>query len=170
MRAPDKLLCLWVKKAWESDATEVIINSIKVCGIFIETDGREDGLVHCINLEGWQLTPQLRSRPRQPRSSLANNTGWYYTACMHCRTVRSAESTRGSTLRVHALYCWVILTPPSFCSLSRIVPTSWEALKLRVPVGRNRGNMVLTIQVHQGIFILWTRMMMSILATLTSVF
>ena len=43
MRASDKLLCLqWVKKAWEFVATEVIINSFKVCDIFIETDGTED--------------------------------------------------------------------------------------------------------------------------------
>ena len=49
MRAPDKLLCLqWVKKAWESVATEVIINSFKLCGISVETDSMEDGLVHCI--------------------------------------------------------------------------------------------------------------------------
>ena len=52
-RAPDKLLCLqWVKKAWESVATEVIINSFKVCGISVETDGTEDGLVHCIKPGG----------------------------------------------------------------------------------------------------------------------
>ena len=48
MRAPDKLLCLhWVKKAWESVATEVIINSFKVCG-----RRTEDGLVHCIKPGG----------------------------------------------------------------------------------------------------------------------
>ena len=52
MRAPDKLLCLqWVKEAWESVATEVI-NSFKVCGISVETDGTEDGLVHCIKPGG----------------------------------------------------------------------------------------------------------------------
>jgi len=66
-----------MKKAWESIATEVIINSFKVCGIPVETDGTEDTLVHCINLEGWQLTPQPRSRPRQPQSLLANNTVRY---------------------------------------------------------------------------------------------
>jgi len=50
------------------------INSFKVCGISVEKDGTEDGLVHCTNLEGWQLTPYQTSRPRQPRSFLANNT------------------------------------------------------------------------------------------------
>ena len=38
--------------------------------------------------------------------------------------------------RLHALYCWVILTPPSFCSRPEIVPTSWQALKLIVPAGK----------------------------------
>ena len=47
------------EKAWESVAKEVIINSFKVCGISVETDGMQEGqsLVHCMNLEGWQLTP-----------------------------------------------------------------------------------------------------------------
>ena len=52
------------EESFESIATEVNINSIKVCGISVETDGTQDGLVDWINLEGWQLMPQQRSRPR----------------------------------------------------------------------------------------------------------
>ena len=49
MKAPDKILCLqWVKKAWESVTREVIVNSFKSCGISVETDGSEDGQIHCI--------------------------------------------------------------------------------------------------------------------------
>ena len=48
MRAPKKLLCLqWVKKAWDSVTTEVIINSFKVCGISVD-DSSEHSLTHCI--------------------------------------------------------------------------------------------------------------------------
>ena len=118
MRAPDKLLHLqWVKKAWESVTIEVIINSFKVCGISVETDGTEDGLVHCINLEGWQLMPQQRSCPRQPHSLLANNTAQYCTACMSHRTVRSAENMCNMNSRLHT--CTLLLNdidPLSFCT------------------------------------------------------
>ena len=49
MKAPDKLLCLeWVKKARKTVTTEVIVNSFKVCGISSNTDGSEDGSIHCL--------------------------------------------------------------------------------------------------------------------------
>ena len=49
MRAPDKALCLrWVKEAWNSVTTEVVIKSFRVCGISVDTDGSEDGEIHCI--------------------------------------------------------------------------------------------------------------------------
>ena len=54
-----------------------LLHSFKVCGISVETDATEDGLVHCISLEGWQLIPQQRYRPRQLCSLLANNTAQY---------------------------------------------------------------------------------------------
>ena len=48
-RAPDKALCLrWVKEAWNSVTTEVVIKSFRVCGISVDTDGSEDGEIHCI--------------------------------------------------------------------------------------------------------------------------
>ena len=49
MRAPEKALCLrWVKEAWNSVTTEVVIKSFRVCGISVKTDGSEDGEIHCI--------------------------------------------------------------------------------------------------------------------------
>jgi hypothetical protein len=49
MRAPDKALCLrWVKEAWDSVTTEVVIKSFRVCGISVKTDDSEDGEIHCI--------------------------------------------------------------------------------------------------------------------------
>ena len=81
------------------------------------------------SLEGWHLTPQQRSQLRQLHSLLAATR-------TSCRT----ERTHASTL--DCMHCWVILTPPSFCSRPRTVPASWQALKLIVPAGRNRGNLV----------------------------
>ena len=111
LRSPDKLLCLqWVKKAWEFVATEVIINSFKVCDIPIETDSTEDGLMHCINLEGWQLMPQQRSQPRQLRSLLANNVLLNtVSACMHRRTMWSVTCTLCGTHVVAKRTCASIL-------------------------------------------------------------
>ena len=49
MRAPDKSLCLdWVKQAWSSVTTEVIVNSFLVCGISSNTDGSQDGQIHSL--------------------------------------------------------------------------------------------------------------------------
>ena len=49
MHAPDKALCLrWVQEAWDSVTTEVVIKSFQVCGISVNTDGSEDGEIHCI--------------------------------------------------------------------------------------------------------------------------
>ena len=49
MRSPDKLLCLeWVKEAWNSLSTEVVVKSFKVCGIAVVTDGSEDSQIHCL--------------------------------------------------------------------------------------------------------------------------
>ena len=49
MRAPDKALCLrWVKEAWNSVTTEVVIKLFRVCGISVKTDGSEDSEIHCI--------------------------------------------------------------------------------------------------------------------------
>ena len=49
MRPPDKLLCLqWVKEAWNSVSTEVVVKSFKACGIAVATDGSEDGQIHCL--------------------------------------------------------------------------------------------------------------------------
>ena len=62
MKAPDKLLCLeWVKKAWKIVTTEVIVNSFKLCGISSNTDGSEDGSIHCLKpgcYEGNSFNPQ----------------------------------------------------------------------------------------------------------------
>ena len=43
MRAPDKLLCLqWVKEAWKSVTTDIIVKSFRPCGISANIDGSED--------------------------------------------------------------------------------------------------------------------------------
>ena len=48
MRAPGKLLCLeWVKKAWATVSSELIIKSFKTCSISVTTDGSEDDNIHC---------------------------------------------------------------------------------------------------------------------------
>ena len=47
--APDKALCLrWVKEAWNSVTTEVVIKSFRVCGISMKTHSLEDSEIHCI--------------------------------------------------------------------------------------------------------------------------
>ena len=48
------------------------------------------------------------------------------------------------SVRVLALQtaCAAEWTLPLFCSHPRIVPASWQALKLTLPMGRNRGNTV----------------------------
>lgn len=49
VRAPDKALCLkWVREAWSSVTTEVVIKSFRVCGISVSTDGSQDGEIHCV--------------------------------------------------------------------------------------------------------------------------
>ena len=49
MCAPDKALCLtWVKEAWNSVTTKVVMKSFQVCGISVKTDSSEDGEIHCI--------------------------------------------------------------------------------------------------------------------------
>ena len=49
MRAPDKLLCLqWVKEAWKSVTTDIIVRSFRSCGISVNIDGSEDSFIHCL--------------------------------------------------------------------------------------------------------------------------
>ena len=49
MRAPDKLVCLqWVKEAWKSVTTDVIVKSFRTCGITVNVDGSEDNEIHCL--------------------------------------------------------------------------------------------------------------------------
>ena len=74
--------------------------------------------------------------------------------CMHARTrtvtgqshalfvVHVSCKSVHVLARLHVLYCWVILTPPPFCSYPCrwIVPASWQTLELIVPLGRNQGN------------------------------
>ena len=49
LKAPDKLLCLeWVKQAWKTVTTEVVVNFFKACGISNNTDGSEDDWIHCM--------------------------------------------------------------------------------------------------------------------------
>ena len=112
VRAPDKLLCLqWVKKAWEFVATEVI-NSFKVCGIPVETDGTEDGPVHCILLGGTaaDTTAEILA---DTTTLIAGKQYWLIlyvnTACMHRRTVRSAESMRGQAYSRHYVHIVAVL-------------------------------------------------------------
>ena len=95
------------EKAWESVAKEVIIDFFKVCGI--ETDGMQEGqsLVHCMNLEKWQLTPQQRFRPRLIAGKQYCSI-FYVKYCMHtpqnrevshiCGAHVVAERKRASTL------------------------------------------------------------------------
>ena len=112
MRAPDKLLCLqWVKKAWESVATEVTINSFKVCGIPVETDGTEDSPVHCILLGG--TAADAAEISADTTTLIAGKQYWLIlyvnTACMHHRTVRSAESMRGQVYSRHYVHIVAVL-------------------------------------------------------------
>ena len=118
-------------------------------------------------LEGWQLTPQHRSRLRRLRSLLAATRTSCRTEptcastpdCMRCQVVLTPPSNCGDGVvnSDHALHlrteptcastpncmrCQVVLTPPLFCSRPRIAPASWRALKLIVPAGRNQGNTV----------------------------
>ena len=49
IRAPNKLQCLeWVKKAWESVSQDIVIKSLRCCGISVKVDGTEDIEIHCI--------------------------------------------------------------------------------------------------------------------------
>lgn len=49
LRPPEKKLCLeWVKIAWSKVTTEVVIHSFKACGISNNTNGDEDGMIHCL--------------------------------------------------------------------------------------------------------------------------
>lgn len=48
-RAPTKSeIVQWVKLAWRSLSTELIVNSFRTCGITVATDGSEDTDVHCL--------------------------------------------------------------------------------------------------------------------------
>ena len=88
MRAPDKLLCLqWVKKAWESIATEVIINSFKVCSISVETDGSEDGLVLCITWRGCS-----RCHSKDLGRAHCWQTVLFNTVCKYCMHAPQSHS------------------------------------------------------------------------------
>ena len=49
MRPPDKLVCLqWVKEAWKSVTTDVIVKSFHTCGIIVNVNGSEDNEIHCL--------------------------------------------------------------------------------------------------------------------------
>ena len=49
IHAPSKLQCVeWVKKAWESDSQDIVIESFRFCGISVEVNGTEDKEIHCI--------------------------------------------------------------------------------------------------------------------------
>lgn len=49
MRPPDKSLCLkWVKDAWQSVTTDVVMKSFAVCGISSSIDGSQDSEISCI--------------------------------------------------------------------------------------------------------------------------
>ncbi len=53
LRAPDKVTCVeWVKKAWSTVTTDVIVNSFKACGISSSIDGSEDSSIHCLKPSG----------------------------------------------------------------------------------------------------------------------
>ena len=72
MKAPDKVTCLkWVKKAWDSVKSDVIINSFKVCGISVATDGSEDGLIHC--LKPGEVAAEAASDMARLTSALQNS-------------------------------------------------------------------------------------------------
>ena len=91
--------------------------------------GTEDGLVHC---KVWRGGNWCHSR------DLAWDGHAYCWQQQRPRVV--AERTHFSTL--DCMHCLVILTPPSFCFRPRIVPVSWETLKLIVPPRKNQGNTV----------------------------
>ena len=38
----------WVKLAWNSLPTNLIVNSFQSCGIIVATDGSEDDKIHCL--------------------------------------------------------------------------------------------------------------------------
>ena len=38
----------WVKRAWQSLSTDLIVKSFKIYGITVDTDGNEDSSIHCI--------------------------------------------------------------------------------------------------------------------------
>ena len=49
VRAPSKLLCLqWVKESWDSITSDIIVKSFRACGISVNTDGTNDGEIHCM--------------------------------------------------------------------------------------------------------------------------
>ena len=69
MHAPNKALCLrWVKDAWNSVTTDVIIKSFRVCGISVKTDGSEDGEIH--NLKKGQITAEALPITAEKTASL----------------------------------------------------------------------------------------------------
>ena len=53
LKAPDKITCVqWVKKAWSTVSTDVIVKYFKACGITSSTDGSEDDSIHCLKPGG----------------------------------------------------------------------------------------------------------------------
>ena len=42
----------WVKKAWSTVSTDVIVKSFKACGMTSSTDGSEDDSIHCLKPGG----------------------------------------------------------------------------------------------------------------------
>jgi hypothetical protein len=48
-QAPSKKLMLeWVKKAWDSISSELLVKSFKVCVLTTAVDGSEDDQIHCL--------------------------------------------------------------------------------------------------------------------------
>ena len=47
--APTKLQTVqWVKRAWQSLSTDLIVKSFDACGITVKEDGSENSKIHCI--------------------------------------------------------------------------------------------------------------------------
>ena len=53
LKAPDGITCVqWVKKAWSTVFTDVIVKSSKACGITSTTGVPEDDSIHCLKPGG----------------------------------------------------------------------------------------------------------------------
>ena len=73
MRAPAKILCLqWVKKAWYSVTTAVILKSFEACGIRVNTDGSQDDRIHCLKDTG--VATDAKSKVEELTEKLLENS------------------------------------------------------------------------------------------------